>query len=251
MTKKGDIWILGDHRLMCADTIHDDISPLFKHKVRLVLTDPPYGVNYVDSKKMLEAVGKDINVKKDIENDEVEIGDYSEFTKNWLEKVVPHLEDYNACYIFNVDLMTCAIRKGMADAKFYFSQTLIWVKNNSVIGRKDYLPQHELVTYGWYGKHKFERLKDKSVIFYPKPTASKLHPTMKPVGLLRKFINNSSVIGDVVFDCFGGSGSTLVACEHLKRKCYMVEVDPVYCDTIVRRWEKLTGRKAILENENA
>lgn len=248
-TQRGDIWKLGDHRLGCIDSVKEDISKLFpgEKSVRLICTDPPYGVAYVENKRGFK--GKDgesqISVDREIQNDQLQSPEeYASFTQGWLEKVKPFLADYNACYIFNDDLMFCALRKGMADADFYYSQMIIWLKNSVVVGRKDYLPQHELIAYGWYGRHKFERSKSKSIIAYPKPSSAKLHPTMKPVGLMRELILNSTKIGEGVYDAFGGSGSTLMACEHTKRVCYMTEVDPVYCDTIIRRWEKLTGKKA-------
>lgn len=253
-TKRGDIWILGDHRLLCGDSINDDITRLIKGKVRLIATDPPYGVAYVENKKHFKKHDGDtqISVDREIQNDQLQSSEeYAEFSEKWLAKIAPYLEDYNAAYIFNADLMINALREGFKKAGFYYSQTLIWVKNSLVVGRKDYLPQHELILYGWYGKHKFERSKDKTIINYPKPSSSKLHPTMKPVGLMRRIILNATKIGDYVYDPFSGSGSTLIACEHTKRKCYGVEVDPVYCDTIVARWEALTGKKAIKENENA
>lgn len=247
-TQRGDIWKLGDHRLGCIDSVKEDIAPLFEGaKIRLILTDPPYGVAYVENKRGFKngAGETSISVDREIQNDQLQSPEeYAAFTQGWLEKVVPHLADYNACYIFNADLMFCALRKGMADAGYYYSQMIIWLKNSVVVGRKDYLPQHELIAYGWHGRHKFERSKSKSIIAYPKPSTSKLHPTMKPVGLMREIILNSTKIGEYVYDCFGGSGSTLIACEQTKRKCIMTEVDPVYCDTIVKRWEKLTGLKA-------
>ena len=167
----------------------------------------------------------------------------SSYTK-WLDAVKEKLDHYNTCYIFNSDLMFCALRDGLKRAGFYYSQMVIWVKNTVVIGRKDFLPMHELIAYGWYGRHKVERSKAKSVIFHPKPASSKLHPTMKPVGLLRKILPNSTKVGEWVYDPFGGSGSTLMACEHLKRKCIMVELDPLYVSIIIERWEKLTGLKS-------
>jgi DNA modification methylase len=244
---------------MVADCVNDDLTKLFKIPVRIIATEPPYGVAYVENKKGFkkEGVETQISVDREIANDQLQTPEeYAEFTKKWLEKAVPHLADYNAAYIFNAELMFCALRKGMADAGFYYSQMIIWIKNSVVVGRKDYLPQHELIAYGWHGKHKFERSKGKTIMAVPeevdpliyqdKRSSSKLHPTMKPVGLMRKLILNSTQIGEVVYDPFGGSGSTLMACEHTKRKCYMVEIDPVYCDTIIARWEKLTGRKATL-----
>ena len=108
----------------------------------------------------------------------------------------------------------------------------------------DYLPQHELILYGWKGTHDFKRGKDKSVVFEPKPSRSTLHPTMKPVGLLRRLILNSTAVGDTVYDPFGGSGSTLIACEQVKRRCRMIELDQKYVDVIIKRWQNLTNKKA-------
>ncbi|MEK7153480.1 MAG: DNA methyltransferase, partial [Patescibacteria group bacterium] len=127
-----------------------------------------------------------------------------------------------------------------------FAQLLIWAKTQAVVGRLDYLPQHELLIYGWYGTHKFRKSKDKSILVYPKPANNKLHPTMKPVGLLRRLILNSTEIDQVVFDGFLGSGSTLLACEQTRRRCIGLEIDPEYCETVIRRWELLTGQKAKL-----
>jgi DNA modification methylase len=125
-----------------------------------------------------------------------------------------------------------------------FSQLLIWIKNHVVVGRKDYLPMHELIAYGWYGTHEFKRSKDKSVLYYPKPHSSPLHPTQKPVGLIRKIILNCTKTGDIVYDPFGGSGTTLIASEQTGRKCLMIEMDLEYCQTIITRFETLTGKQA-------
>jgi len=140
--------------------------------------------------------------------------------------------------------MLCALRQGMKSAGIYYSQMIIWIKNTVVLGRKDYLCQHEIIAYGWHGRHKQERGKARSVMFYPKPHKSALHPTMKPVGLLRQLILNSTKKGDTVYDPYGGSGSTLIACEHTGRRCAMIEIDPKYVGTIISRWEKLTNKKA-------
>ena len=125
----------------------------------------------------------------------------------------------------------------------HFGQILVWVKNHSVLGRLDYLPQHEMIVYGWYGTHEFMKSKDKSVLLCPKPNKSKLHPTMKPVSLWRRLILNSTTVGGYVYDGLGGSGSTLNACEQTKRKCLMIEIDPEYCQVICDRFEKVTGIK--------
>lgn len=239
IAKPGQIWQLGDHRLFCGSA-SEVPQKLFDSKVRMILTDPPYGVAYVENKQHLNMNDKAIIQGDQLQSDE----QYAEFTKAYLEAVKPHLDDYNTAYLFNGDLMFCALRDGMKRAGFYYSQMIIWIKNTVVLGRKDYLPQHELIAYGWYGKHKLERSKLSTVIPYPKPSKSKLHPTMKPLGLLRKLISNSTRLGETVYDPFGGSGSTLMACEHLRRKCIMAEIDPAYCSVIIKRWEKSTGKEA-------
>ena len=141
--------------------------------------------------------------------------------------------------------MIFALKVGMEDAGYRLAQLLIWVKNNQVIGRRDYLAKHELIAYGWNGSHEFYKSKDSSVLFYPKPNASPLHPTTKPAGLIRRLILNSTLIGDVVYDPFLGSGTTLVACEQTKRICLAIEIDKDYCKTIINRYEKLKGEKII------
>ena len=141
--------------------------------------------------------------------------------------------------------MFSALRSGMKQAGFYYSQMLIWIKNQPVMSRKDYLSQYELIAYGWFGRHKLERSKSKNVIYYPKPNRSKLHPTQKPIGLLRRIILDNTKIGDIVYDPFLGSGSIAIACHHLGRKCIGIELDEKYVKTIITRLEKLTGEKAI------
>ena len=242
--QNGDIYKLGDHVLGCGSSTDKDFvdKVIGDKKIRCVICDPPYGIAYVEGKRYLSKLG--------VGNDKVIIGDqlqsddeYSEFTKKYLEIIKPHLTSYNACYIFGADSMFCALREGMDKADFYCSQMLIWVKDHVVLGRKDYLPMHELIAYGWHGRHKMERSKAKSVIFHPKPSRSKLHETQKPVGLIRKLIPNSTKTGEWVFDGFGGGGSTMIACEHLGRRCCMIELSVDYCATIIARWEKLTNLK--------
>lgn len=252
IVKKGDIYQLGDHKLMCgSSTDAKDVEKLLDgvNDIRMVLTDPPYGVAYVENKEHFKNASGESQIAKPkiIENDQLQTPEeYKDFSIAWISNVTKHLDSYNTFYIFNADLMMCALRSAMEQAGLYYSQMIIWIKNTIVIGRKDYLPQHELILYGWFGRHKFERGKAKSVIFHPKPSKAKLHPTMKPVGLLRKLILNSTKINEKVYDAFGGSGSTLIACEHTKRSCYMMELDEEYCSVIIERWETLTEDKAKL-----
>jgi len=244
LIKSGQIYKLGEHLLACGDAKDQALLKrlVLTDRISLILTDPPYGVAYVEGKAHLTKIKKQSKI---IANDHEQTEEaYRLFTKEWLGAVKPYLSKKNSLYIFNSDRMLFALRNGILDANFKFTQLLIWIKNHAVVGRMNYLPQHELIAYGWYGTHEFYKAKDKSLLFYPKPNKSPLHPTMKPVGLLRNLILNSSKIGDWVYDPFGGSGSTLIACEHTKRKCLMIELDPEYCQVIINRFEKLTGMKA-------
>ena len=242
--KSGDSFTLGEHILVCGDcTDTQTITGIIgNRKISLVLTDPPYGIAYVEGKEEFrKAKTKHTAIKNDhLQSD----SEYRIFTRRWIEVVKPFLQRKNALYIFNSDKMVFPLRDGIQDAGCHLAQLLLWVKTQAIIGRLDYLPQHELIAYGWLGIHEFRRSKDKSVIVYPKPTKSVLHPTMKPVGLLRQLILNSSRIGDTVYEPFAGSGSTLIACEQTKRRCIAVELDPHYCEVIIGRFEKLTGIEA-------
>ena len=147
---------------------------------------------------------------KIIQGDEIQTEEnYRSFTCAWLTHAKPFMTKKNSIYVFNSDKMLFALREGMEQAGFRFSQLLIWAKTHAVVGRMDYLPQHELIAYGWYGTHAFHKSKDKSVLVYPKPNKSKWHPTMKPIGLLRRMILNSSKVGQTVYDPFGGIVITL------------------------------------------
>lgn len=188
----GEIVSLGKHWLFCGDAQEPGVvlQKLGEERIRLILTDPPYGVGYVEGKADFVKLAAGSKV---IDNDEIQTEEkYRAFTSAWLRGVTGCLDSYNAIYVFNSDLMYPALRDGIEEAGFYYSQMIVWIKNQAVIGRKDYLPQHELIAYGWHGRHKMERGKAKSVIFYPRPSRSKLHPTMKPIGLLRKLILNST-----------------------------------------------------------
>lgn len=245
LIKAGDIFQLGSHRLLCGDACNlYHLKLLIENTIiKVVLTDPPYGVAYVESKESFHN-SKSAHIK--IANDHLQSEiKYKEFTQNWLYGITPYLNSKNSLYIFNSDRMLFALRDGMRNTGYHFSQLLIWIKNQAVIGRMNYLPQHELIAYGWFGKHEFMRSKDKSILFSPKPQKSKVHPTMKPISLLRELILNSSRIGDIIYDPFGGSGSTLIAAEQTKRKCLMIELEPHYCQVIIDRFEKLTGQVAV------
>jgi len=240
---KAIIWKLGDHRLACGDARDASLVKelVGNAKINAVVTDPPYGVMAVEGKTGISPS----KTHRAILNDDIATEpEYAAFTKDWLAPILPRFAKKNSFYIFNADKMLFALKDGLDAAGVRFSQLVIWVKNHAIVGRKDYLPQHELIVFGWYGTHVFRRGKDKSVIFYPKPNKSPYHPTTKPLGLIRHLILNSTDIGDAVYDGFGGSGTTLLACEQLKRRCFMIEQDEEYCRLIIRRWESLTKRKA-------
>lgn len=243
LVQKNDIFELGQHLLACGDSLDMQIVKrlIGDRKISLIVTDMPYGVGYVENKAGFNQIKKSKVIANDHEQSEDE---YQKFTSGWLDLVKPYLSEKNSYYLFNSDKMLFAMRNGLVESGFKFAQLLIWVKNHAVLGRLNYLPQHELIAYGWLGKHAFQKSQDKSVLFYPKPNKSPLHPTMKPVGLLRNLILNSSKIGDWVYDPFLGSGSTLIACEQTRRKCLGIELDQEYCQVIINRFEKVTGVKA-------
>lgn len=238
----GDIFRIGNHIVACGDARDAAFVDrvIGTTKIRAVIVDPPYGVKIVESKEGFSKIRK----PKKIWNDDITSeSEYVQFTKDWIAPVLSHLAAKNAFYIFNSDFMIFALREGMQRAGIHFSQLLLWLKNNVVIGRKDYLPQFELIAYGWYGKHEFRKAKDKSVLWFPKPAKSPLHPTMKPVGLVRRLILNSTAIGDAVYDGCAGSGTVAVAAEQIKRSSVLIERDEEYCQTILSRMEKSFGLK--------
>jgi len=241
IANNGDVFALGEHRILCGDSCDAKLIKSFLQDttVSLILTDPPYGVAYVEGKDKFHRTKQKHEA---IANDHLQSNEeYNTFTRQWLEAVKPFLARKNSLYCFNSDKMVFPLREGMVDAGFHFGQLLIWVKTNAVIGRLDYLPQHELICYGWHGVHEFRKSKDKSVLVCPKPTQSKLHPTMKPIPLLRRLILNSSCIGDVIYDPFLGSGSALLAAEDTARRCFAVEISPEYCCVAIERYTKRTG----------
>lgn len=245
----GDIFILGEHILLCGDSTKSELveKVLKGRQIQIILTDVPYWIDYVASKAWFNE--STIN-HEDIANDWFQTDEeYARFTEKWLKIVIPFLAPKNASYIFNSDKMIFALRDGMMRAGWKFSQLIIWIKNSAIIWRLDYLPQHELIAYGWYGKHAFYSGKSKSVLSFAKTRKNTIHPTMKPIPLLRELILNSSTRSGFVFDPFGGSWSTLIACEQTGRKCVMVEQSPVYVERIIKRWGKLTGKTAIKFNK--
>jgi len=242
--QSGQLWQLGNHRLLCGDATNTENANLLcgKEKIDLLFTDPPYGVAVVEGKQDFTGQKK----HKIIANDHLQSGsEYKHFSWAWLKPLSPYFSKTNSFYIFNTDRMIFSLRDALTELGMHISQLLLWVKNNSVMSRLDYNPQHELILYGWKGKHAFRKSSDRSVLFCPRPQKSTLHPTMKPISLLRRLILNSSERGQIVCDPFGGSGSTLLACEQTHRKCLMMELDPEYCAIIIARWEALSQEKAV------
>ena len=242
ITKPGDIWILGNHRLMCGDSTHkDDIMRLMNNQdADMLLTDPPYNVDYV---------GKTAEALK-IKNDNMDDNQFYEFLRKVFENMYIVTKEGASIYVFHADTEGINFRKAFKDAGFKLAECLIWKKDCFVMGRQDYQWQHEPVLYGWKeGKaHYFINDRTQSTILeFDRPKQSTLHPTMKPIDLVAKLIKNSSKENDIILDLFGGSGSTIIATEQLNRKCYTMELDPKYCDVIVKRWETMTNREAILE----
>lgn len=241
ITKPGDIWILGNHRLMCGDSTHkDDIMRLMNNQdADMLLTDPPYNVDYV---------GKTAEALK-IKNDNMDDNQFYEFLRKVFENMYIVTKEGASIYVFHADTEGINFRKAFKDAGFKLAECLIWKKDCFVMGRQDYQWQHEPVLYGWKeGKaHYFINDRTQSTILeFDRPKQSTLHPTMKPIDLIAKLIKNSSRENDIILDLFGGSGSTIIATEQLNRCCYTMELDPKYCDVIVKRWETLTNKEAIL-----
>lgn len=242
----GTILQLGEHIVGCGNSTDKEFVKrvIGNSLINSINCDPPYGVSIANSS--LKPTKHRPLINDHLQSDE----EYTKFTQQWLEAVKPFLAKKNSIYVFNSDKMIFALREGMVREGFKFTQLLIWIKSQPVLGRLDYLPMHEVIAYGWVGSHKFHKAKDKSVLFCPKPQKSKYHATMKPVSLIRRLILNSTSIEDVVYDPFLGSGTTLLACQQTLRKCIGIELEPEYCKVIVNRWEELTGLKAVIRRES-
>ena len=242
ITKLGDIWKLGNHKLICGDsTLLNSYEKLFgENKADLLMTDPPYNVDY-------EGGTKD---KLTILNDSKSDNDFLQFLTDAFNNCAINLKLGCSFYIFHSDWFGLEFRQSIKNTDLEMKQNLIWQKNSLVIGRQDYQWQHEPCLYGWKkgASHSwYSDRKQTTIIKFDRPTKSKLHPTMKPVGLIEYLIKNSSKQEDIILDPFLGSGTTLMACEKLQRFCYGIELDPKYCDVIIKRWQQFTGKEAIHE----
>ena len=232
--ERGDIWTVGRHRLMCGDaTSAEDVSALMDgKKANLIVTDPPYNVAFKSGSGL------------SIQNDSMENGEFYTFLYNSFQNMVEHLESGGAAYVFHADTEGLNFRKAFVDAGFHLAGVCIWVKNSLVLGRSDYQWQHEPVLYGFLknGKHPWYSDRKQTTIWnYDKPKRNKNHPTSKPLDLLGYPICNSSQENAVVLDTFGGSGSTMMACEQTNRICCMMELDEKYASVILRRYVEDTG----------
>lgn len=277
----GEVWELGAHRLKCGDsTSKDDLESLLRGGVapELVFTDPPYGVAIGDKNKALDSIGRGGKCLTNIKGDTMPEDELREMLTKAFSNLREHCAEDCSYYVTapqngSLGLLMMMMMK---DSGLEVKHNLIWVKNRMCfsMGRLDYSYKHEPVFYTWTKKHNFfggydstviddttpidkmtkSELKEmvrayrskepESVIYCDKPMKSELHPTMKPIKLIARFVINSSKKGDPICDIFGGSGSTMIACEQLGRRCYMMELDPHYCDVIIDRWEKFTGKKA-------
>ncbi len=236
VTKPGDLWLLGKHRLVCGDSTKPETFELLMDgkTANLAVTDPPYNVNYEG------AAGK-------LQNDNMSDDAFYHFLFDSFTNIEKHLAQDGSIYVFHADTEGLNFRRAFADAGFYLSGTCIWKKQSLVLGRSPYQWQHEPVLFGWKkkGKHQWYSDRKQSTIWeYDKPRKNAGHPTMKPVALIAYPILNSSMSNCIVLDPFGGSGSTLIACEQTGRVCDTVELDEKYCDVIVKRYMEQAGSDA-------
>lgn len=233
VTREGDLWLLGEHRLVCGDSTLPETYDLLMagRKANLVVTDPPYNVDYEGS------AGK-------IKNDKMAEEQFEKFLFAAYVNMEQNMMDDASIYVFHSDSHGLAFRRAFEEAGFYLSGCCIWKKNSLVLGRSPYQWLHEPVLFGWKkgGRHQWYADRKQTTVWeYDKPKKNDLHPTMKPVNLIAYPIKNSSMSNCIVLDPFGGSGSTLVAADQLKRICYTVELDPKYADVIVNRYLAQVG----------
>ena len=232
--ERGDVWTVGRHRLMCGDaTSQEDVNTLMGDvKANLILTDPPYGVSFKSASGLT------------IQNDSMKNEEFYNFLLSAFKCMADHLEKGGAAYVFHADTEGLNFRRAFIDAGFHLAGCCIWVKDSLVLGRSDYQWQHEPVLYGFMqnGKHKWYSDRKQTTIWnFDKPKRNANHPTSKPLDLLGYPIGNSTQENAVVIDTFGGSGSTLMACEQMNRICYMMELDEKYASVILRRYVEDTG----------
>jgi DNA modification methylase len=244
VSRPGDLWILGNHRLLCGDsTVLSDVERLMDGQLAdMSFTDPPYNVDYGNSAKD-KMRGKDRRILNDALGD----GFYKFLYDACLNLLIM---TKGACYVCMSSSELHTLQKAWLDAGGKWSTFVIWAKNSFTLGRADYQRQYEPILYGWKqgSDHFWCGDRDQAdVWFYNKPRVNDLHPTMKPVELVERAVKNSSKSRDIVLDLFGGSGTTAIACEKTNRHARLMELDPKFVDVIVKRWEDFTGKKAVLE----
>ena len=232
--KRGDRWFVGKHRLYCGDATNaDDVAALMDgNRANLVLTDPPYGVSFKSASGLT------------IQNDSMKDEEFYQFLRKAFDNMVAHLESGASAYVFHADTEGLTFRQAFVDAGFHLAGVCIWAKNSLVLGRSDYQWQHEPVLYGFLknGKHRWYSDRKQTTIWnFDKPKRNANHPTSKPLDLLSYPLGNSSQENAIVIDNFGGSGSTLMACEKTNRICYTMELDEKYASVILRRYVEDTG----------
>lgn len=240
-SKVGDLYQLGEHRLICGDSTDVAVIDRLMDGVKadMLLTDPPYNVDYT---------GKTKDALK-IQNDKMDNDSFRQFLRDSFATADSVMRAGAVFYIWHADSEGYNFRGACADNNWKVRECLIWNKNSMVLGRQDYQWKHEPCLYGWKdgASHLWASdRKQTTVLNFDRPIRADLHPTMKPISLFAYQIGNNTHEKDAVLDLFGGSGSTLIACEQLNRKCYMCELDPHYVDVIIERWENLTGNKAVL-----
>lgn len=243
-SKMGQVFQLGRHRLMCGDSTKlDDVKKLMGgYKADLLLTDPPYNVGYTGKQK------SQMTIKNDKQSDD----DFYKFLSSAFKNAKENMKSGAAYYVWYASSEASNFNLALNNNGLKVREELIWVKNQMVLGRQDYQWQHEPCLYGWNedGTHAwYSDRKQTTILRFDKPQRADLHPTMKPIPLFDYQIKNSTKSGDIVLDLFGGSGTSIMACEQDKRTCYTMEFDPKYVDVIIDRWEQSTGEKAKLIEE--
>jgi site-specific DNA-methyltransferase (adenine-specific) len=280
----GDLFEIGEHKLLCGSSTETDSwkKIMGKELIDMVMTDPPYNVDYASKNEALNTRGGGNRIQTDIMNDKMSNENFYQFLYDFYTATNSYTKNGGAWYVWFSDAEGINFRKALVDAGILLKQTLIWVKNNIVIGRQDYQNKHESCLYGWKpgaghyfiddrtkttvieDKVDYKKLNKKQlidmfvemtsdkrpldIIHCDKPFRSELHPTMKPIKLIAPLINNSSMEGEIVADGFLGSGSTMVASHQLKRRCYGIELDPKYCQVILERMIKLDPTLTIKRN---
>lgn len=251
VTRPGDLYVLGNHRLLCGDSTNvADVERLMDgESADMVWTDPPYNVEIVGGNHSLSPEQRKAKGGKTIENDQMDAASFRQFLTDAFNSAFVVAESGAAIYVAFADCELANFAVAFEDSGWKLAQMVIWIKNSLVMGRKDYHFRHEPILYGWKpgaAHNWYSDRKQTTVLEFDRPSRSAEHPTMKPVALVEYCIGNSSKARDRVLDLFGGSGTTLIACEKTGRHARLMELDPRYCDVICQRYLDATGKKAEL-----